>query len=546
MRQFLRDITIRRMILCTLLMISVLLAGLSAISVNGLQSAGQALAASNDLLHEVSALSRVNDQIMRARLRLSRQLEYAGLGQAAEAAEEGRSIDGALNEARKQQALFMEKARGNAPAAILDPMQAGFDALVDGGISVQRRHLEAGDIAQARKHAATAVVTASRSFGKNMEAYEAYAQERETQLLQDAAAKRQRAYLGMGVVLGICLLLLALGDRYVALFVKRPLDDIKNHFGRIAGGDLTTPIPDFGRNCVGQIIPYLQDMQESLVRTVHAVRDGVVEINTGSSEIAAGNQDLSSRTEQQAASLEETAASMEQLLSTVTSNAENARQANRIAATASEVVQRGGQAVQQAVHTMRAIAQDSGRIEDIVGVIDGIAFQTNILALNAAVEAARAGEEGKGFAVVAAEVRSLAQRSAGAAKEIKQLLEASGATVQAGSAQVEAAGRTMEEILQTIEHLTVLVNDIASASHEQVTGIDQVNTAVTQMDQVTQQNAALVEEAAAAASSLEAQAQRLQSAVSAFRLPAQGAGDRRPKLLEISPVAARPPALRAG
>ena len=321
-------------------------------------------------------------------------------------------------------------------------------------------------------------------------------------------------------MLGISLLLLVLGDRYVVLFMQRPLNVVKRHFQHIASGDLTAPIATYGNNCVGQLIPYLQEMQASLVQTVHSVRDGVAEINTGSSEIAAGNQDLSSRTEQQAASLEETAASMEELLSTVTSNADNARQANAMAAEASEVARRGGAAVQSAVVTMREIAQDSGRIEDIVGVIDGIAFQTNILALNAAVEAARAGEQGKGFAVVAGEVRSLAQRSASAAKEIKQLLGASGATVQAGAVQVETAGRTMEEIQAAIERLTTLVGDIASASREQVTGIDQVNTAVTQMDQVTQQNAALVEQAAAAAASLESQAQRLQQSVSTFRLPA--------------------------
>ena len=289
----------------------------------------------------------------------------------------------------------------------------------------------------------------------------------------------------------------------------------------VAAGNLSSHVEVTSRDETGQLMQALKDMNASLGSIVGQVRQGTDTIATASSQIAAGNQDLSSRTEQQAASLEETAASMEQLLSTVTSNAENARQANQMAATASDVVQRGGLAVKEAVSTMREIAQDAGRIEAIVSVIDGIAFQTNILALNAAVEAARAGEEGKGFAVVAAEVRSLAQRSASAAKEIKQLLNESGATVQAGAAQVETAGRSMEEILATVERLTLLVSDIATASREQVTGIDQVNTAVNQMDQVTQQNAALVEEAAAAASSLETQAQRLQEAVSAFRLPAR-------------------------
>ena len=520
MTQFLKDITIRRMILSTLLLISVLFAGQAAISVNGLRHASDALEASNDLLNEVSSLSLINDQIMRARLRLARQLEYARDGLAAPAAEEGRAIDAALEEARKNQQAFLESAKNDTPASILDPLRNDFDALVNGGIAVQRNFLAQDDIEKARAHAAGTVVTASRAFGKSIENYQAYARQRQEALIERSMTERREAFAGIGIVLGVSLLLLVLGDRYVVHFMQRPLNVVKRHFQHIAAGDLTAPIAPFGNNCVGQLIPYLQEMQASLVRTVHSVRDGVAEINTGSSEIAAGNQDLSSRTEQQAAALEETAASMEQLLSTVTSNADNARQANAMAAEASEVARRGGAAVQSAVATMREIAQDSGRIEDIVGVIDGIAFQTNILALNAAVEAARAGEQGKGFAVVAGEVRSLAQRSASAAKEIKQLLGASGATVQAGAAQVETAGRTMEEIQAAIERLTTLVGDIASASHEQVTGIDQVNTAVTQMDQVTQQNAALVEQAAAAAASLESQAQRLQHSVSTFRLPA--------------------------
>ncbi|MGE8657535.1 MAG: methyl-accepting chemotaxis protein [Achromobacter sp.] len=529
MTQFLKDITIRRMILCTLLMISVLVAGQSAISVRGLNNADEALAASYELLNEVSSLSRTNDQIMRARLRLARQLDYARDGLAGPAAEENRGIDAALQEAREHQAAFMASARDDTPAAILEPLQRNFEALAD-GIATQRKFMAADDIEKARAQAAGPIISVSRAYGESIEKYEAYARERQEALSRQAAADQHQAFLGIGTVLGVTLLLLFLGDRYVVGFVRRPLEDIKRHFQHIAAGDLTAPIAPYGGNCVGQLVPYLQEMQASLVRTVHAVREGVAEINTGSSEIAAGNQDLSSRTEQQAASLEETAASMEQLLSTVTSNADNARQANAMAAEASAVARRGGAAVQSAVATMREIAQDSGRIEDIVGVIDGIAFQTNILALNAAVEAARAGEQGKGFAVVAGEVRSLAQRSASAAKEIKQLLGASGATVQAGAVQVETAGRTMEEIQAAIERLTMLVGDIAAASREQVTGIDQVNTAVTQMDQVTQQNAALVEQAAAAASSLESQAQRLQQSVSIFRLPSGQHEPNRPAL----------------
>ena len=242
MKQLLKDITIRRMILGTLLTISVLLAGMSAITINGLRGSADALTDSTELLHEVSALSRVNDQIMRARLRLSRQMEYAAAGDATQAAEEGRSIDAALAEARKQQAIFLELAGNDAPAAILDPMKSGFEALTVAGIAVQRDLLTAGDVARARAHGAGPVVTASRAFGKSIEQYEAYAKERETQLWDSAAAKRRHAYIGTGAVLAVCLLLLVLGDLYVVHFVKRPLEDVRGHFQRIAAGDLTAPI----------------------------------------------------------------------------------------------------------------------------------------------------------------------------------------------------------------------------------------------------------------------------------------------------------------
>ncbi|MFD1802270.1 methyl-accepting chemotaxis protein, partial [Mixta tenebrionis] len=253
-------------------------------------------------------------------------------------------------------------------------------------------------------------------------------------------------------------------------------------------------------------------------RTVSDVRDGSDAIYTGASEITAGSNDLSSRTEQQAASLEQTAASMEQLTATVKQNAENARQASQLALSASETAQQGGKVVEGVVKTMSDIAGSSKKIADIISVIDGIAFQTNILALNAAVEAARAGEQGRGFAVVAGEVRNLASRSAQAAKEIKSLIEDSVARVDTGSALVGTAGETMSDIVSAVTRVTDIMGEIASASDEQSRGIDQVGLAVTEMDRVTQQNAALVEESAAAAAALEEQASRLSQAVSVFKV----------------------------
>lgn len=286
----------------------------------------------------------------------------------------------------------------------------------------------------------------------------------------------------------------------------------------VASGDLTSRIETNSANETGRLMHALKKMNNNLADLVGKVRTGTDSIFNASGEIASGNSNLSQRTEEQASSLEETAASMEELTSTVRQNADNANQANQLASGASEVALKGGAVVGQVVQTMSEINESSRKIVDIISVIDGIAFQTNILALNAAVEAARAGEQGRGFAVVATEVRTLAQRSAAAAKEIKELINNSVSKVEDGTRLVDEAGVTMSEIVNAVKRVTDIMSEISAASHEQSTGIEQVNTAVTQMDGMTQQNAALVEEAAAAAESLQDQAQSLSQAVSLFKL----------------------------
>ncbi|MDO8449601.1 MAG: methyl-accepting chemotaxis protein [Rhodoferax sp.] len=316
--------------------------------------------------------------------------------------------------------------------------------------------------------------------------------------------------------------------------IARSLTQAMDAANAVAQGDLSHPIPVGGQDEVAQLLKALSAMQQSLAKVVSTVRSGSEGVATASAQIASGNHDLSSRTEQQASALEETAASMEELSSTVKQNADSARQANQLALNASTVAVRGGEVVAQVVDTMKGINDSSKKISDIISVIDGIAFQTNILALNAAVEAARAGEQGRGFAVVASEVRSLAGRSADAAKEIKSLINASVERVDQGSVLVDQAGTTMSEVVSSIKRVTDLMGEISAASNEQSQGVSQVGEAVSQMDQVTQQNAALVEEMAAAASSLKSQAQDLVNTVAVFKL---SAGDS-PRHSVAPPVAA--------
>ena len=329
------------------------------------------------------------------------------------------------------------------------------------------------------------------------------------------------------IMIALSILAIALGSSTAWLITKsitRPINQAVLIAHTVASGDLTSKFDSTEQDETGQLIRALREMNDSLINIVGQVRQGAETISVGTKQIASGNMELSSRTEQQAGSLEETASAMEQLTSTVKQNADNARQANTMAISASDIAIKGSTVVSEVVETMGEINESSKKIVDIIGVIDGIAFQTNILALNAAVEAARAGEQGRGFAVVASEVRNLAQRSASAAKEIKILINHSVEKVDTGSKLVDQAGATMKQIVDSVKQVTNIMNEISSASGEQSSGIDQIHLAVAQMDNVTQQNAALVEEAASAAQSLQSQASMLNQAVSVFKLDGNESG----------------------
>ncbi len=515
--QFLKNITIRAALLTILGIFCVMWAGVSLYTVSSLDTLTQNTKNSTELVNNMALINKGNDQYFRTVTRLSRAVAQlqADPSKGPEIFDTAKqSLDG-LTQAL---ASFKTAPHPGLEEAAVQELSANWDNLITQGVTPLFAAASSKDIGTYNQLANSTVPALSRSFGASMENVSG-------QIAVDFdAAQRQSTHLtSIGKVIlltafGIGLVILLLTDRYLVMALVRPLDQIRDHFAVIASGDLTHYLEEFGKNCAGKLIPLLNLMQLSLVNTVQTIRNCTNHIYQGASEISAGNNDLSSRTEEQASALEETAASMEELTATVKHNADNAHHASQLVIEASGTAQRGGNIVADVVSTMKDISGSSKKIAEITSVINSIAFQTNILALNAAVEAARAGEQGRGFAVVASEVRNLAQRSAQAAKEIEQLISESVSRVDSGSRLVENAGQTMNEVVRSITHVTDIMAEIASASDEQSKGISQVAVAVTEMDSVTQQNAALVEQASQAAVSLEEQASLLNNAVATFKL----------------------------
>ncbi|WP_042290097.1 methyl-accepting chemotaxis protein [Paraburkholderia mimosarum] len=454
-------------------------------------------------------------QLLRLRLALATNASLSDLGDHDAAEAVLKRFDQYLKNSNERLDHYLSIASGEGEAQ--DLIAAKRNSFLHEGVDPALAALKAGDKTTFQELQGHKLPALYNTYEKAMLVLEQRQIDLGAQRYQEAQDRFNAVSIAVAVGMALSLLLAWIGRAALVRAIVHPVDAAIAQFQRIAAGDLSGTVESTSTNEMGRLQSALRQMQDALTKTVSSVREGAQSIDKGVSEIAAGNTDLSQRTEQQAASLEETAASIEELTSTVKQTAENARQASTLAEGASGLAAQGGALSREVVGTMQDIVGHSRRVGEIVGVIEAIAFQTNILALNAAVEAARAGEEGRGFAVVASEVRSLAQRSAAAAKEIKELIESSTARVETGASLVERSGSTMSEIVEAIARVSAIMNEIASAAAEQSTGIDQVNVAVGQMDLVTQQNAALVEQATAAASSLENEAHRLNAAVSVFR-----------------------------
>lgn len=499
--------------LVILLLMIGLISGLGFYSSTTSEKALHELAINNGELANAANRTQVN--ALRAQTFLDRYASFSMQGNP-EKGQESQAMAQAAVEAAEQrfdQFRQVELDDNDPRTEYVDAMVEAYDAFVTEGIIPL---LDAAPFQIQRNQESLSEL--GNDFDATMEAFTGYANQRSDAMLVDVASLNRTVAIIAIVLLVIAVLATLIMRTVIVRVLVTPLREAVAHFERIASGDLTADIEDRGRNEVGQLYKGLAYMQTKLKTLVVSLRESSDSVFNGTGDISAGSLDLSARTEQQAAALQQTASSMEQMATTVSRNTETAQEADQLSVAASQSAEAGGQEVAHTVQLMRDIASSAERVNDIIGVIDSIAFQTNILALNASVEAARAGEQGRGFAVVASEVRQLASRSADSAKEIRQLIEATTGQINQGAAQAERSGETINDTVDSIRQVTTLVSEISTATREQNSGIEQINAALTEMDSVTQQNAALVQQTNVAAASLEGQAKQLAALMATFRL----------------------------
>ncbi|KAA8996674.1 HAMP domain-containing protein [Affinibrenneria salicis] len=515
-----RALSIRTGLLILLTLMALLLLSVSTVGIMAINNSYSALNAVNLTQGtQLGNLASSNTNMQRIRVVASLSVRNMEVNKPQEAAAGAGRAAQYADTAREELQRFLAAAKGTGQGEVLaNDIDQAWQAYFSQGIQPMLEALNKQDISEYYYLTENRLRPLGTAFDKANKAFFDYAQQTGQQQLEKASSDRTRMLLIIGVCGLLTIVLILLAWVVLRKMLLTPLNTAIRHLEFVSSGDLTQTLPESGDNELGRLNAALQSMQQSLAASVTRVRDACMQIDVGSRELALGNDDLSRRTEVSASSLEQTAASMEQLTATVKHNADNAEQGHQLAAGVADIANHGNKVVQDVMNKMKEISQSANSIGSILSVIDGIAFQTNILALNAAVEAARAGEQGRGFAVVANEVRTLAQRSAQASKEIHTLIADSNQRVNEGTQLTTQAGETMSTIAEQIVNVNVLIKEISHASKEQSHGIDQINVAVNQMEEVAQQNAALVEESATATRSLEEQTRQLIMAMSSFKV----------------------------